>query len=234
MVKIAVVSIWIFALALWPLPSFDTNAAIWVGVTAVVVTAAVIVTAIAIPAIAIGGTLSLATAASVACVSLVVGVILAGVAGFVKGRIGDIKIQEEINKIKNISNQLHIKFEPIKENPSNAKPFECTIITYAETGIGSKSLGITQKKLEITANDATDFYSLIERQIIFWKAEKVLGDSDNLKRRVIVFMDPFPGESVFNRIAEIIKKIGYDKIEVQQIFGPWKSATSDLLRTPNI
>lgn len=227
MVKLAVFSVGIFALVL---PPFDIQAALLVGGAAIVVCAVVIGLAIAIPAIAITGTLSFATAVSIAGVSLLVGVVCAGVAGFVSGHIGDIKYKEQIGKIKKISNQLHIKFEPIKENPSNAKSFECTIITYTETGISSKSLGVTQKKLEIKTNDndAAEFYSLIERQIILWQAEKVLGDSDKLKRRVIVFMDPFPGESVFNRIAEIVKKVGTEKIEIQQIFGTWKSAAADL------
>jgi hypothetical protein len=228
MVKFAVVGLWIFAWSLWPLPPFDIQAAIWVGGAAIVVSAVVIGLAIAIPAIAIGGTLSFATAVSVAGVSLVVGVVCAGVAGLISGHIGDVKLKDREDKIKKISNQLHIKFEPIKGIPNNAKPFECTIITYIEEGIGSKSLSITQKKLEIKETDAADFYSLIERQINFWQAEKVLGDSDNLKRRIIVYMDPFPGDSVFSRIAEIAKKVGTEKFEIEQIFGPWKSAAADL------
>lgn len=97
MVKLAVFSVGIFALVL---PPFDIQAALLVGGAAIVVCAVGIGLAIAIPAIAITGTLSFATAVSIAGVSLLVGVVCAGVAGFVSGHIGDIKYKEQIDKIK--------------------------------------------------------------------------------------------------------------------------------------
>jgi len=226
MIKFAVVGLWIFALAL---PSFDIQAALWVGGVVLVAAAVVLVGAIVIPSIALaaGGTF-VATTFAVAGYCVVVGVIAGVAAGFISGHIGDIKIEVRTKTIKLLSSQLHIKFEQIKERPSNAKPFECTIITYIPVGLNTQNLGITEKKTELKGEDAANFYSLIERQINFWQAEKVLGDSSNLKRRIIVYMDPFPGDSVFSRIAEIANKVGGEKVEIQQIFGTWKSAAPDL------
>lgn len=232
MASFTIFGLYVFAVSF---PSFEPWTALTVGCVVAVTCLVIIGVAIALPGIAIvGGASLLGTGCAVGGISLAVGIIGGVTAGLYKGHVDDIIIGINNQEVKKICNQLHIKFEPKKDQPEQAKPFECTIVTYMEENVAPKKLKFNVNNKHLEGKDADDFYPFIKHEISGWLAEKLSGDADKIKRRVIVYMAPFPGDSVFSRIADIVKEVGAERIEIESVLGPWKNATEDKPKIPKL
>lgn len=213
------------ALSALSLPSFDWQAALFVGAivalgTAVVLTVALATSVIAIPA---GATL-LGTVVWVAVISLITGIIGGTAAGFYWGRQGDIKRQEQIDRIKRVSNQLDIRFEPRADDPKRAADFQCTLVFYEETDLASRQPTFTTRSVKINATESGEFYSQLEQQLKLWFDKQVAGDADGQSRKVVIYMDPYPGEGIYERIKEMAEQNEVRKCDVRKVEGKWKDA----------
>ncbi|MCS6896441.1 MAG: hypothetical protein NZM29_00580 [Nitrospira sp.] len=209
----------------WPsLPSFDWQAALIVGAIVAVGTVLVISVAIATPFIAIqAGATILGTCVAVSGIALTIGVIAGLAAGFYWGRQGDIKRQEQIESIKRVSNQLDIHFEP-SADPKRAADFQCTLVLYEETDLAARHPTVTMKTVKIIAANSEDFYGQVDQQMKTWFTKQVAGDIDGQPRRVIVYMNPYPGEGIYERIRQMAEKNEVRKCLVNKVEGAWVSA----------
>jgi hypothetical protein len=214
----------LFALS-WPsLPSFDWQAALVVGAIVTVAAVVVIAAAIATPFVAIeAGATLLGTCFAVGTIALVTGVIGGTAAGFYWGRQGDIKRQEQIESIKRVSNQLDIHFEP-STDPKRAADFQCTLVVYEETGLAFRQPTVTTKKVKINAANSEDFYEQVDQQMRKWFAKQVGGDAAGQPRRMMVYMNPYPGEGIYERLKQMAEKNDVRRCVVNKIEGAWVSA----------
>jgi len=214
----------LFAIS-WPsLPSFDWQAALIVGAIVAVAAVVVIAVAIATPFVAIqAGATLLGTCLAVGTIALVTGVIGGTAAGFYWGRQGDVKRQEQIESIKRVSNQLEIHFEP-STDPKRAADFQCTLVVYEETDLASRQPTVTMKKVKISAANSEEFYGQVDQQMKKWFTKQVAGDADGQQRRVMVYMNPYPGESIYERIKEIAERNEVRRCIVNKVEGGWVSA----------
>jgi hypothetical protein len=214
----------LFAIS-WPgLPSFDGQAALIVG--AIVAVAAVVVIAVAIvtPFVAIaGGATILGTCLAVGAIALVTGVIGGTAAGFYRGRQGDIKRQEQIESIKRVSNQLDIHFEP-STDPKRAADFQCTLVVYEETDLAPRQPTVTTKKVKISAANSEEFYGKVDQHMRMWFTKQVGGDADGQPRQVMVYMNPYPGEGIYERLKQLAEKHEARRCVVNKVEGAWVSA----------
>lgn len=214
----------VFAISWLSLPSFDWQAAFVVGGIVALASAAVITVAILTPFIAIqAGATVLGTGLAVVTIALVTGVIGGTAAGFYWGRQGDIKRQEQIESIKRVSNQLDVQFEP-STDPKRAAAYQCTLVVYEETDLASRQPTITTKKVTIRAANGEEFYGQVDQQMKKWFTKQVAGDADGQPRRVVVYMDPYPGEGVYERIKEMAEKNEVRRCLVTKVEGAWVSA----------
>lgn len=215
----------LFAAGWMGLPSFDVQAALIVGAIVAVATVVVIAVAIATPFIAIeGGATIVGTCLAIGAIALVTGVVGGTAAGFYRGRQGDVKREEQIERIKRVSNQLDIHFEPSPTDPKRAADFQCTLVVYEETDLASYQPTVTTHKLRIEAANAAEFYRQVEREMRQWFSKKVGADADGQPRRVVVYMVPYPGEGVYDRIKELAEKNRVRRCVVKKVEGTWVSA----------
>ncbi|MDW8244840.1 MAG: hypothetical protein RMJ88_16680 [Thermogemmata sp.] len=214
-----------FGVASWlGLPSFDWQVALFVGGIVAVGTAVVLIAAIATPFIAIqAGASIVGTGIAIAVISSITGIIGGTAAGFYWGRQGDIKRQEQIESIKRVSNQLDIYFHP-SADPNRAADFQCTLVFYEETDLESRQPSVTTKKVRILASGADDFYGQVKQEVNKWLTRGVGADKEGQPRRVVIYMDPYPGEGIYERIRELAENNEYRKCTVSKVIGAWKSA----------
>lgn len=206
------------------IPSFDWNAALLVGAIVAVATVVVIAVAIATPVVAVqGGATLLGTCLAIGGIALVTGICGGCAAGFYRGHQGDIKREEQLDNIKRVSNQLDIHFEP-SADPKRAKDFVCFLVSYEETDLRSGVPTVTTKKVKIIASDSNGFYSQVQSQMKRWFNIKVSGDLDGQKRRVKIYMNPFPGEGIYERLMLLATMNEVRSCIVERSESAWVSA----------
>jgi len=214
----------LLAAGLLSLPSFDWQAALLVGAVVAAATAVVIVVAIATPFIAIeAGATILATGLAIGGIALVTGIIGGIAAGFYKGHQSDIKYREQLERIARVSNQLDIYFSP-SGDPERAAPFQCTVVVYEETNLSRENLTVTTNKGEISEADSEEFYDAVNRQMEKWFTKEVLADKNGKARKVKVYMVPYPGEGIYERLKEMAEKNGIRPCVVSRIEARWTPA----------
>lgn len=214
----------LFAMS-WPSPpSFDWQAALIVGAIVAVAVVVVVAVAIATPFVAISaGATALGTCLAVGTIALVTGVIGGAAGGIYWGQQGDIKRQEQIESIKRVSNQFDIHFEP-STDPNRAVDFQCMIVVYEETDLASRQPTVTTRKVKIDAANSDEFYVQVDQQIKRWFTKQVAGDRDGQQRRVMVYMRPYPGEGIYERLKQIAEKNEVRRCVVNKVEGAWVSA----------
>lgn len=208
-----------------PLPAFDPQAALIVGAIVTVAALVVIVVAIATPWIAIAaGATVFKTALAVLAIAAVTGAIGGAAAGVYWGNQGEIKRQEQMESIKRVSNQLDIFFEPSTDDASRAADFRCNLVVYEETDLASRQPTVTTKRLKIVALDSEDFYEQVDRQLKSWFANRVEADLSGQPRRVTIYMNPYPGEGIYERLKRMAEKNDVRPCVVNKTEGAWVSA----------
>lgn len=214
----------LFAISWSSLPSFDWNAAVFVGVIVAVVTAVVIAVAILTPFVAIqAGATVLGTCVAVGAIALITGIIGGTAAGFYRGRQRDIERQEQIERITRVSNQLDVHFEP-STDPKRAADFQCTLVVYEETDLASEQPTVTTRKVRIRAANSEEFYGQVDQQMKKWFDKQVGGDADRQPRRVMVYMNPYPGNGIYERLKELAENNDIRRCVVTRVEGVWVSA----------
>jgi hypothetical protein len=213
----------------WPsLPSFDWQAALIVGAIVAVAAVVVIGLAIATPWVAIAaGATKLGTLLAVGAIAVVTGIIAGTSAGFYWGHQGEIKRQQQIESIRGVSNQLDIHFEP-STDPTRAADFQCTLVFYEETDLASRQPIVTTKEAPIDAANSDDFKEQVAQQMKKWFAKEVQGDTDGQPRRVMVYMNPYPGEGIYERLKQMAEENEVRRCVVNKIEGAWVPALPPL------
>ena len=217
----------LLAISWTELPSFDVQASLVVGGIVAVAVVAVLAIAIATPfvAIAAGATIP-GTAAAVVAISAVAGIIAGAAAGFYKGHEGDIERGRQIESIRRVSNQLDVRFEP-SEDPARAADFQCTLVIYEETEVASARPAVRERSLQISGVNGEEFYEQVEEQLNKWFSGEVAGDAAGQSRRINVYMDPYPGEGVYESIRQTAELNANRKCIVNKVEGSWTSALSN-------
>jgi|GEM_PF-1214650 len=206
------------------LPSFDWKAAVIVGAIVTVAAVVILAAAIATPFVAIqAGATLLGTAISVGTIALITGIIGGIAAGLYWGHQKDREQKEIIETIKRTSNRLDIYFEPSSDDPKQAAEFRCTLVIYEETMESSRPTATT-KKVKINAASNTEFFEQLDREMKRWFARQVEGDKDRQPRRVMIYMKPYPGEGIYERLKQLAEMNGIRKCIVNKIEGNWVSA----------
>lgn len=190
--------------SLLSLPSFDWNAGYVVGAIVAVGSVLVIALAIATPTVAIQrGATIFGTTFTILCIGLLTGALAGAAAGFYWGRQGDLKREQQVQFVTRVANQLDIYFEA---DPSatgtqkQAKNLQCTIVRYDVKGLESKAPGVTELKVPVKAPDAETFYATVEEQLRDWITSRKKVESDTKKPRVHLFMVPYPGNTIRERL----------------------------------
>ena len=221
-------SVYLFGMSLADLPSFDWQAALFVGAVVAVVAAVVIVAAIATPLVAIqAGATLIGTAIAIGTIAVVTGVLGGTAAGLYWGRQGDIEHGKQLEEIASQSNQLHITFTPSASDPEKAADFECNIIIYKEIDLNSRPPKVREETLHLTGESAAEFYQLVEQKLQQWFSGSVLADADSLPRRVSLYMTPTPGEGVYERLKSLVEAEATREVIVQRVDGPWKPTENE-------
>ncbi len=145
-------------------------------------------------------------------------------AGLYWGAKQDAEWQEVIERIKAVSNQLDIYFEPAAENKGQAADFRCTLVIYEETDLKARPPVCTERHVKIEAADSEEFYRLIDQQLKAWLHKPVLADQDNKSRRVKIYMRPYPGEGVYERLRQLVDNNGIRNCVVERSEQSWTSA----------
>ncbi len=190
--------------------------------------AGVIVMAILTPFVAIqAGAAVVATGIAIAGISVVTETIGGVAAGLYWGHQAEIKRQEQVQRIMGVTNQLDIYFEPSTDDPERAANFECTLVLYEVAELTSETPTITTKKLQVKATNSRDFYEQVHEQMRIWFSRQVLADSEGQPCRVTVYMKPYPGEGIYDRLKNIATNNGIRKCVVTRVDGPWVAAVTD-------
>jgi hypothetical protein len=204
---------------------FHWQAAAIVGGIVVAVTVVVLVAAIAWPAVPIV-TVGIASLTSkvvaVATIALITGLVAAAAAGIHWGHEAQLKRQEQIESIKQVSNQLDIYFAPAPGAPNRAADFECTLVVYEETELASRVPTITTKHTKVAAVSSEEFYRQVDHQLNKWFGKRVEGDKDGKPRRVVIYMHPYPGDGIYERLKHLSQQHG--TCVVNRVEGQWTSA----------
>lgn len=207
------------------LPSFDWDVAWKVAAITAGVAAVAIVAAIALPFVAIqAGVTVLGTAVAVMGISVLIGTGAGIAAGLYWGAKKDAEWQQVVEKIKAVSNQLDIYFEPAASNSQQAAEFRCTLVIYEETDLKARPPRCTERHVKIEAADSEEFYRLIDQQLKAWLHKPVLADQDNKSRRVKIYMRPYPGEGVYERLRQLVDNNGIRECVVERTERAWQSA----------
>jgi len=215
-------------LALANLPTFDWQAALFVGAIVVVAVVVVTVIAIATPYVAIqAGATLIGTAATIGAIALITGVIGGVAAGLYEGGQADTEYKKSLVQIAGQSNQLQIRFLPSASDASSAADFQCEIVTYNEADLSSRPPKVEQEEFQITAASGSECFSILQDKLKIWFAGNVLADQDSEPRKVTIFMQPYPGDGVYERIVELVDQCEARTSEVQRVNGPWRSAVTD-------
>ena len=213
--------------------SFDWEAAVWVGAIVAVTAVVVIAVAVATPFVAIqAGATLLGTCLTVGTIALGVGTIGGIAAGLYQGGLIDAERLVQIKNIQRISNQLDIHFEQT-DDPLRAAEFRCTLVIYDETDLASPIPVVTTKRQQISAANSVEFYDQVDRSLNMWTNKPVSGDKTDQPRRVIVYMKPFPGEVVYERLIKIAEKSPSPRCVVTRVEGTWVSAIIPVEKAAN-
>jgi len=210
----------LLAAGLLGLPSFDWQAALLVGAVVAVATVVVVGIALAPPLSAVLG------------IALVIGAIGGIAAGFYEGHQSDIRHTAQLERIASVSNQLHIYFSP-SGDPERAAPFQCTVVVYEETDTSRENPTVTTKKVEISEADSEEFYDAVNRQMEKWFTKEVQADKKGKERKVKVYMVPYPGEGIYERLKEMAEKNGIRPCVVSRIEARWTPAVPQRADVPD-
>jgi hypothetical protein len=191
------------------LPSFDGQAAATVGLIVAVATVVVLVVAIATPFIAIaGGATIVGTALAIGGIAVVTGAIAGTASGLYWGHQGDLEIARNKERVMQLSNHLDICFESSADDKTLASPFCCTLVTYDEAQ-GSKAVPVIEENRRVVvANNSDEFYHAVDVELRRWFGKRVLGDERGLRRVVTVYMKPYPGDGVWDRLQAMVQEHG--------------------------
>lgn len=191
------------------LPSFDGQAAAIVGLVVAGAIVIVLVVAIATPFIAIaGGATIVGTALAIGGIAVVTGAIAGTASGLYWGHQGDLKIARNKERVMQLSNHLDIRFEPSVDGKAMAAPFCCTLVTYDEAQ-GSKAVPVVKvNERFVVTNSSDEFYHAVDVELRRWFGKRVLGDERGLRRVVTVYMQPYPGEGVWDRLQSMAQEHG--------------------------
>jgi hypothetical protein len=80
------------------------------------------------------------------------------------------------------------------------------------------------KKVKIRAANSEEFYAQVDQQMKKWLTKQVAGDADGQPRRVMVYMNPYPGEGIYERIKHMVEKNVFRRCLVNKVEGAWVSA----------
>ena len=84
---------------------------------------------------------------------------------------------------------------------------------------------MTTKKVIINESNSEEFYEQVDQHMKSWFAKQVAGDADGKPRRVKVYMNPYPGEGIYERIKQLAEKIDVRRCVVNKVEGAWVSAS---------
>lgn len=80
------------------------------------------------------------------------------------------------------------------------------------------------KKLMIEADDGKEFNAQVEEKMNEWFIQRVAGDEDGQPRRVVIYMDPYLGEGVYDCLRRLAENNGIRKCDVTKCEGVRTSA----------
>lgn len=224
-VVMAASSLTTLALSFNDLPPFDWTMAIQVGIGVTIGALVVVGLAIATPGVAMVAAGSMvATVVSIGAVATVVGVIGGGLAGYKWGQYGEIQRQQNIQQVASVSRQLQIRFVPSAGQPDRAADFECTIVVYNEVDIDANPPQVDENHLHLSSSGSEEFYSLVQQKLDVWFQTPVLADRDNSDRVITIFMQPYPGDGVYERMVDLVhRSAGKMPHQTRRVDGPWRA-----------
>jgi len=201
---------------------FDWQPGLIVGSIAFVAAAGVLAVGIATSVIVLPwATTLLQTALAVGSISGVVGVSAGAAAGFYWGHKGEIKHRELRQTVANVSSQLDIYFEPLMEDKDKAADFRCNVVYYEGTDL-STTPTVTTKHTSISAANAEEFFRQVDCELKRWFAKRIAADTGKTQRRVTIYMKPFPGEGIYEKLKKLAEQNG--PCIVNQLDCQWSSA----------
>ena len=143
-----------------------------------------------------------------ALVPVVTGAIAGKASGLDGGHKADLEIARNKERVMQLSNHLDICFESSADDKTLASPFCCTLVTYDEAQ-GSKAVPVIEENRRVVvANNSDEFYHAVDVELRRWFGKRVLGDERGLRRVVTVYMKPYPGDGVWDRLQAMVQEHG--------------------------
>lgn len=121
-----------------------------------------------------------------------------------------------VEPLRRFADRLDVYFEPKENQPDEARDFTCVLVTYDEGRLAGRLI-----REEIHERSADNFYRQLETQVARWLGGLALSDPHG-HPQLLVYMQPFPGEGVFERIRQIETR--HAGLMVHRVDGPWRSA----------
>lgn len=202
-------------------PPFDWRSAIVCGLAAGVVSGVIIFSFVGVSLGSIGAAAMIGVSAGVAA-----GLFFAKQGdGAKKAATSDTTMREPTPDTKpvtaaRIAPQLDIYFEP-SASPNRAAEFRCTLVVYEARAESSEPWNFSIKKTRIAENSGARFYQKLRQALQEWLKREAVGDAEKQPRRVVVYMTPFPGDGVYERIRELAENNEIRKCLVVRDRGTW-------------
>lgn len=136
----------------------------------------------------------------------------------------ELEMIKQLQTNNRIGNQIDIYFEPSLDDPERAAEFQCTLVLYDAADSGSRKPTVAERKVHIAAGNAGDFYRQVQQQLQSWFAKQFSTDAEGQERRVTIYMKPYPGEAVYERLKQMAEQNGIRKCVVARIDAKWKTA----------
>ncbi len=198
---------------------FDYKAALVVALVAAIVVLGVVVIAmsagVGTPAVLAGLSAAGPLISAVAGIALTAGVVAGVVSGWGRQAKADEKPPDPVLRAVN---ELDIAFEPSDADPKQARDFTAVVVRYHEDG---KKTAEQRRTIREERNDA--FYTQVETQLDDWLGHRTCGDDAGKCRRVCVYMNPYPGDGVYEKIKGLCER--RPNVVVSRVEAPWSPAS---------
>ena len=198
---------------------FDVRAALIVFGVVTVAAAVIIGAAILMPGIGIVGGASIAqTCIEVGMIALATGAVAGAAAGRYQGHKAARQADEErvrrVQEIREVDHFLDVHFLPSQDDADHARDFSCALVSYDASAPDAPVV-----RTEIDVKSAEGFYKAVRSEFEHWLRKPIRTDGGSRRRHVAIFMKPYPGDGVFERIRELCEHRA--EVEISRVEGQW-------------
>jgi hypothetical protein len=119
-----------------------------------------------------------------------------------------------VQEIREVDHFLDVYFLPTPDDPDHARDFSCVLVAYDASVPESPVV-----RTEISVQSSESFYEAVRGEFEHWLRKPIRMDGGSRRRHVAIFMKPYPGDGVFERIRELCEHRA--EVEISRVEGRW-------------